>query len=175
MRGPRLHKSIAFVAVAAIVLVLDRLGKRAAVSELEVGARIPLVGELLSFARIETTEVALGLFRDWGERGPHVAFAVLSIFCVLLVLLFYRGLARGEHGSAAALGAILAGVLSNAWDRYESGVGLAFLHLGAPDAAHLPDFSLAELAILLGVVTLIVELLAHEMAARVQERPPRTR
>lgn len=171
----RPHKSVSFLLVAAVVLLLDRLGKRAAVSDLEVGARTPLIGDLLSFARIETSDVALGLFRGWGEGGPEIAFAVLSAFCIVLVLLFYRGLARGEHGSAAALGAILAGVSSNAYDRYESGVGLAFLHLGAPDAAHLPDFSLAELAILLGVVTLIVELLAHEMAARVQERPPRAR
>ena len=175
MREVRLHKSVPFLAVAAVVLLLDRLGKHAAVSDLEVGARTPLVGDLLSFARIETSDAALGLFRSWGPNASEIAFAALSFLCVAVVLLFYRGLARGEHGSAAALGAIFAGVVSNAYDRFESGVGLAFLHLGAPNAAHLPDFSLAELAILLGVVTLIVELLAHEMAARVQERPPRRR
>ena len=43
----------------------------------------------------------------------------------------------------------------------------------SPDGNRVPDFSVADVAIVLGVATLIVELLASEMAARATERAPR--
>jgi lipoprotein signal peptidase len=166
---------MALFGTALVVFGLDRFGKLAAMHSLAVGERTPLLGDLISGTHAESVGAALGLFHDLSPNGQAWVFGFLSILCALLVLSFYRGLAPGEHGSAAALGAILAGVLSNAFDRLRYGVGIDFLHVGAPDAAHLPNFNLADIAIALGVLTLIVDLLATEMAARAQERPRRSR
>jgi lipoprotein signal peptidase len=168
-------KTAALLGVGVVVFALDRYGKSRALDRLDVDECVPLLGDLMSFTRVESQGAALGLFADWPASLQATAFAVLSLVCAGLVLSFYRGLAPGEHGSAAALGAILAGVLSNALDRFRYGVGLDFLHLGPYDAAHLPDFNFADAAIFLGVLTLIVELLANEIAARAQERPRRSR
>jgi lipoprotein signal peptidase len=64
--------------------------------------------------------------------------------------------------------------VSNSVDRYRVGASLEFLHVGPTASSLLPDFNLADLAILLGVGALIVELLATEMAARAAERPRRS-
>jgi lipoprotein signal peptidase len=135
------------------------------------GERLPLLGDFLSLAHVESSGAALGLFRNWSPESQSMVFGFLSLVCATMVFSFYRGLARGEHGSAAALGAILAGVFSNAVDRFRFGAGIDFLHLGPADVNWMPDFSLADIAIVSGVVTLIVELLATEMATRAQERP----
>jgi len=100
------------------------------------------------------------------ERLP-----IVRVLSVIVILTFYRGLARGEHGSAAGLGAILGGIASNTIDRVRYGSGVDFLHVGSTTTNTLPDFNLADVAIVLGVVTLVVELLATEMATRVSERP----
>lgn len=157
------------------VFCLDRTGKYAAMSSLENGERAPLLGDLLSLTHVESLGAALGLFADWSVSSQTIVFAILSLTCAGLVVSFHRGLNAAETGSAAALGAILAGVLSNAFDRFRFGAGIEFLHLGPPDATHLPDFNFADVAIFLGVLTLIVELLATEMATRAQERPRRSR
>jgi signal peptidase II len=170
-----IRKGVALLVAALCVFGFDRLGKFNAMSSLAVGERAPFMGDLVSWTRVESTGAALGLLQGFSPAAQAWVFGLLSIICALLVMSFYRGLAPGEHGSAAALGAILAGVLSNAFDRVRFGFGVDFLHLGAPDAAHLPDFNVADVAILLGVLTLIVELLATEMAARAQERPRRSR
>ena len=147
----------------------DRFGKNWALAELAPGERIPLLGQWLSGARIESPAAALGLLSSFSDAGQSAALALIAILCLGLVAAFYRALTPREAGTAAALGAIAAGVASNAFDRFERGTGLDFLHLGRP-ASGLPDFNLADVAILMGVVALIVELLANEMAARAEER-----
>jgi signal peptidase II len=166
-------KRLAFFGVAIAVFGLDRATKHHALSTLEPGERVAYLGEILSLAHVRVPGAAFGLLEGWSGEARLVALALLSLACVGLIVAFYRGLAPGEHGSAAALGAVLGGVLGNLLDRLRYGVGVESLHLGAPSVEWLPDFSLSDLAIVLGVVTLIVEMLASEMAARAQERPRR--
>jgi signal peptidase II len=166
-------KRIAFFPVAVAVVSLDQFGKWYSTTTLEVGGRAPLLGDLLSVVHTPVTGGAFGLFRDWPASTQWIVFALLSLLATFVVLSFYRDLAPGEHGSAAALAAILGGVVSNGIDRLRLGSGLDFLDLGPLPSESLPHFNLADVAIVLGVVTLIVELLATEMATRASERPRR--
>ena len=164
-------KRIAFLLLAFTVILFDQLGKFHAARTIEIGGRVPLLGDLLALTHLPVAGGAFGFFQDWMPSSQLIGFALLSIMATLVIITFYRGLARGEHGSAAALGAILGGIASNTVDRVRYGSGFDFLHLGPVTADTVPDFNLADVAIVLGVVTLIVELLATEMAARVSERP----
>ena len=166
-------KRLAFIPLAFAVVLLDQLGKLHVARTIEVGTRVPMFGDVLALAHLPAAGGAFGLFRDWMPGAQLIGFALLSIVSIVVILLFYRGLAPGEHGSAAALGAILGGIASNTLDRVRYGSGVDFLHLGPVTSDALPDFNFADVAIVLGVVTLIVELLATEMAARASERPHR--
>ncbi len=168
---PPATKQWAFLPIAIALALVDRLGKWHATQTLEVGERAPLFGDLVALANLPAASSALGLFSGWGPSAQLGGFAVLSLIAITIIVSFYRGLAPGEHGSAAALGAILGGIASNGVDRFRYGSGLDFLHFGAASSESLPDFNLADVAIVVGVVTLIVELLATEMAARASERP----
>ena len=164
-------KRLAFFPLSFAVVLLDQLGKFQVARTIEVGARAPLIGDVLSLAHLPAAGGAFGFFRDWVPSAQLTGFALLSIVSIAVIVLFYRGLAPGEHGSAAALGAIFGGIASNSLDRVRYGSGVDFLHLGSVTADTLPDFNIADIAIVLGVVTLIIELLATEMAARASERP----
>ena len=162
---------IAFLPLAFVIVLLDQLGKLHVARTIEIGTRVPLLGDLLAWTHLPAAGGAFGFFRDWLPTAQLVGFALLSVLSVIVILTFYRGLARGEHGSAAGLGAILGGIASNTIDRVRYGSGVDFLHVGSTTTNTLPDFNLADVAIVLGVVTLVVELLATEMATRVSERP----
>ena len=164
-------KQLVFLPLAASVVSIDQLGKLHATETIAVGARVPWVGDLLALTHLPEAGGAFGLFRDWPPASQLIGFALLSIAAIIVVVSFYRGLAPGEPGSAAALGAILGGIMSNGFDRVRYGSGIDFIHLGSVEANTLPDFNLADVAIVLGLVTLIVELLATEMATRASERP----
>jgi len=164
-------KRAAFLPVALLALLLDQLGKFHTTTTLEVGARTPLVGDVLSLTHVPSMGGAFGFFRDWLPGAQLIGFALLALCATVIIVSFYRGLAPREQGSAAALGAMLGGIASHAVDRLRYGSGLDFLHLGPITSNAVPDFNIADIAIVLGVVTLIVELLASEMAARASERP----
>ncbi len=172
--GSKGSKYASFGLVAALVLVLDQLGKRHVASAVEVGERVPIIGSLLAWTHVPAAGGALGLFRNWSPNAELAGYGILSIIAAIVVFVFLRSLAPRDFGTAVALGAVLAGIVSNSLDRYRLGASINFLHVGPPAASPLPDFNLADLAILLGVGTLIVELLATEMAARAAERPRRS-
>ncbi len=164
-------KRLVFIPLAAAVVLFDQLGKLHVARTIEVGARIPFFWDVLALAHLPAAGGAFGFFRDWLPGAQLIGFALLSIVSIFVVILFYRGLAPGEHGSAAALGAILGGIASNTLDRVRYGSSVDFLHLGPVTSDALPDFNIADVAIVLGLVALVVELLVTEMAARASERP----
>jgi lipoprotein signal peptidase len=164
-------KRIAFLPVALLAVLFDQVGKFHTTTTLEVGARRPLVGDVLALTHVPSMGGAFGFFRDWLPGAQLIGFALLSLCATAIIVSFYRHLAPREQGSAAALGAMLGGIVSHTFDRLRYGSGLDFLHLGPITSNAVPDFNLADIAIILGVVTLIVELLASEMAARASERP----
>lgn len=166
-------KRAAFLPMAFIAVLVDQLGKYHTTTKIDVGAREPLAGDWISLTHMPSMSGAFGFFGDWLPGAQLTGFALLALCATLLIVNFYRGLAPGEQGSAAALGLMLGGISSHGIDRLRFGSGLDFLHLGGTESNALPDFNMADVAIVLGVATLIVELLATEMAARASERPDR--
>jgi len=167
-------KYAAFGVVGAAVLLIDQLGKRHVAEALAIGERVPLMGSALAWAHAPEAGGALGLLREWSPRAELAAHALLSLVAAILVAVFLRSLAPRDLGTAAALGAVLGGVASNGLDRLRHGRSIDFLHVGPPASNPLPDFNFADLAVVLGVGTLIIELLATEIAARAAERPRRS-
>lgn len=157
--------------MAVVALALDQLGKLHVTNTLAVGDRVPLLGDWIALTHVPSMGGAFGVFREWVPGAQLIGFSAMAIATTLMIVVFYRGLAPREQGSAAALGSMLGGIASHTVDRLRYGSGLDFLHLGSTESNALPDLSLADVAIVLGVATLIVELLATEMAARVSERP----
>lgn len=164
-------KRVVFLPTAMAALALDQLGKAHAMQRLEVGAREPLLGDALAWTHAPSMGGAFGFFSDWLPSAQLMGFAMLALSATVICVLFYRGLAPGEQGSAAALGAMLGGIASHSLDRLRFATGVDFLHVGPIGSNIVPDFNVADIAIVLGVVTLIVELLASEMVARASERP----
>ncbi len=164
-------KRAAFLPVAIVALGLDQLVKRHVTQTLDVGDRAPLLGDALALTHVPAVGGAFGVFRDWLPGAQLIGFSALALCATVAIVGYYRALAPREQGNAAGLGAMLGGIASHALDRLRYGSGLDSLHVGPLDSNAVPDFSLADVAIVLGVATLVVELLATEMAGRAAERP----
>ena len=138
-------------AMAAVVLVLDRLTKTWVLGTLAGGRHSALGGR-----------VPLSLYREysgvWHAAGVPVGFLVLSAAALGIAgWVIYRR--RGLHWlSYLALGLILGGAVGNLIDRIRFGYVLDFLYFKLIDFAifNVADMGLVAGSILLGVYLLFI-------------------
>ena len=136
-----------FFAVALVVVVLDRIAK------LVVQAQIPLGGQvqLLPFLWLEDGQNSGAAFGI--GRNATVIFAAASVV-VSVGLVLYAIFSRMRLWTALALGLVLGGAAGNGYDRLVHGEVTDFI------ALHwFPTFNLADSAVTVGVVLLLLEYL----------------
>jgi signal peptidase II len=143
-------------AVAIIVLVLDQVTKAlivAAIGPAQSASAINLVGGWLSLEYVENRGAAFGLFSGAGPLLPVLAAAVLMV----LAWSALRSPQQPLH-NLVAFGLILGGALGNLVDRLRFGFVIDFVSVG-----WWPNFNLADSAICLGVVLMLLGWLSPEL------------
>jgi len=157
--------------LSGLVLVLDQLTKRWADAQLVLHQPKALT-PFLSLALAYNRGAAFSLLSDQGgwQRWLFVALAAAASLGILIWIL---RLGRRDHLIAAALALILGGALGNLTDRLLLGyvvdfIDFQFRSLGGwpgftPDG-HWPAFNLADSAIDLGAVLLVIDALRPRRA-----------
>ncbi|MDP6785780.1 MAG: signal peptidase II [Rhodospirillales bacterium] len=143
------------IAVAILVVALDQASKW---WMLEHVMRPPRVIELTGFFNLVmgwNRGVSFGLFNT---NSPYNAW-VLSAIALVIVMALAVWLRRARSPLlAAALGLVIGGALGNVVDRLRFGAVFDFLDLHAA-GYHWPAFNLADSAITVGAVMLVVDSL----------------
>ena len=140
--------------VAAVVVIADRPVKWWAIDAL---ADTPYGVEILPFFNlvlVENRGISFGLFGG-GTLPPSLLAAVALAVTLALVIWLRRVETRLL---AAAIGLVIGGALGNVIDRFRYGAVVDFLDLHWDDF-HWPAFNLADAAISVGVVVLLMDAL----------------
>ena len=135
-----------FFTVALVVFVLDRLTKSIVSATVPYGTEVPVLGHLAGITNVRNTGAAFGL----APVGPW--FFLIASLAVSIGLAVYVMRKPSDLRADVVLGLILGGALGNAIDRVINGGGVTdFVNV------HFwPVFNLADSAISIGVVLLIV-------------------
>lgn len=158
---------------AAGVFAADRVTKAWVERSLSPGEVWPVFDGLVHLTHIRNPGAAFGLFADADPMARAVLFSVAVALALGLAVYQLIALEPAERGVAAALGLVTGGALGNLADRLP-GLGLGsgevvdFLHVDLWSGYDWPDFNLADVAIVLGVVGLLVDVLTRESALRAQ-------
>ena len=144
--------------VAAVVFALDQLAKLgiARTIGLDEFAPIQRVTGFFNLRFVANHGVSLGLFQAGSDTGRLALIAMTGAIAAAVAFWMTRERNRADQG---ALGLILGGALGNIVDRARLGfvVDYADLHLG--EWRPFLVFNLADAAITLGVVALLVRAL----------------
>lgn len=139
--------------VAGIVIVLDQWTKslvRANIPDFTSMAPIPGLENYLLFEHVHNYGAAFGILQGLG--GPLIIVAVI----VALAMLFYiRYIPAAAWFVLVLLGLQLGGALGNVIDRINQGYVTDFVRLGIPGIYYIPNFNVADNAIVFGVIGLI--------------------
>ena len=138
------------LAIAGLVVVLDQLTKWAILTWLD---RAIALTPFFNLVVVWNRGVSFGMFHSAGALGPWV----LSGLALAVVVLLVGWLRRVYHYlTAAGLGLIIGGALGNVIDRARFGAVVDFLDFHAL-GWHWPAFNIADSAIFVGAVLLLVD------------------
>ena len=146
----KLHTSL-FLALA--VLVLDFASKRWVESVLFPGEQIPLTG-FFNLVLTYNAGAAFSFLSDASGWQRWFFSAIAAVASVFIVHLLRKHAA--EKLFCVTLSLILGGALGNLWDRITLGHVVDFLDFYAA-GYHWPAFNVADSAIFVGAMLLIVE------------------
>ena len=133
---------------------------------------IVLSPDFLMLRYAENPGAAFGLFRKLpaGARGP--LFHLVSIGAVVLITFYYLRLAgtREERWALVGLPLVLGGAIGNWVDRLARGFVIDFIEAHWKDTYTWPSFNVADSAIVVGVVLLLIDgMVRHERRATVPQ------
>ncbi|MCC6208054.1 MAG: signal peptidase II [Gammaproteobacteria bacterium] len=139
------------------VLVSDQLSKAWIVATLSLYERIPLL-PFLDITRVHNRGAAFS-FLSSAAGWQRWFFTALALAVSVAILLWLRRLPREQRGLAAGLALVLGGALGNVWDRLQFGYVVDFIDVYY-GSWHWPAFNVADSAISIGAVLLILDALA---------------
>lgn len=163
---PKLRVLLGTLLVTVASDQLSKLWVAAHVGSAGTADRIAVIEDFFYLTHVRNPGAAFGLLRDWPESWRLAVFSLVAVITITVVFSFYRSLAPGERLNTFALALVMGGAIGNGIDRVLYGAVIDFIHIRIRSDLAWPDFNLADSFIVLGVVTLILELLAAEGASR---------
>lgn len=157
-------------AFAIVVIVLDQLTKAWIISGLslqEVG-RIPVLPPILNFSWVENTGVSFGLFGGGEARWGLTIFSI-----VVSAGLGWWAMKADRRLLVTAIGLVMGGALGNVIDRVRFGYVVDFIDFSGTGVFPWV-FNVADSAITVGVVLLILDSLKSDRPAQVGAAPEKS-
>ncbi len=145
--------------LAAVVCGLDQFTKALAAGYLELHRPLALIPGL-QFRLTYNSGAAFSFLSDASGWQRWFFIGITLLICSFILAWLYR-LQKAEFWSGVALGLVLGGALGNLWDRLALGAVLDFIDVYYGQW-HWPAFNLADSAISVGAVILILVSLGEE-------------
>lgn len=155
--GRRRASALRWLWLTGVVLALDQLTKVWVSASFSLYERINVL-PLLDITRVHNRGAAFS-FLSSASGWQRWFFAALALAVSVMIVVWLRRLAPGQHRLAAGLALVLGGALGNLWDRLLHGYVVDFIDVYYQDW-HWPAFNLADSAITIGAALLILDALA---------------
>ena len=161
MKIPRI--ALAAYGFAILIVVIDQLTKAWVLSGLDLRelGRVPVWPPIFNLTWVENRGVSFGLFGDGSARWMLSGFSV-----VVAGVLAWWALKADRRLLVSSIGLIMGGAIGNVIDRIRFGFVVDFLDFSGTGVFPWV-FNIADSAITIGVILLILDSLLSERAAKV--------
>ena len=153
------------LAVAPLIVVADQFTKHLVNSSLAPYGTVTVIENFLYLSHVRNPGGAFGVL-SWVHPG---AFVLVAAGAIGVIFLFYTSLGPAQRLPALALSLILGGAVGNLCDRIRLGQVVDFIDVHWR-SFKWPAFNVADAAITIGVILLVIELLATEGESREEAR-----
>nr|WP_321316037.1 signal peptidase II [uncultured Ligilactobacillus sp.] len=144
---------LGYIFISFIILVIDQIVKWQIVIHIPLNTTISFIPHILSLSNVRNTGAAWSIF-----AGQQLLFFIISIIALIVMVVLLK---RNNHDKlfALALAFMIGGTLGNFLDRLRLGYVIDMFTL---DFINFPIFNIADCALTIGVVLLIIALFKGE-------------
>jgi len=147
-----------YLGLLGAVVLLDQATKALVVARLGLHEYTEVVDGLLSISHVHNRGAAFGVLSDASVPYQHLLLAGLSVVALLAIAYYFVRLPPAAWLPRTALALVLGGAVGNLIDRIRLGYVVDFVHVFWRDHVW-PDFNVADSAITVGVVLLVLDIL----------------
>lgn len=147
-------KSAFWLLLSLLAIVLDQWTKSVAVAHLVYAQPVPVM-PMLNWTLLHNYGAAFSFLSDAGGWQRYFFTSLASVVSVIFAVWLLR-LPKNTVVLAAALSLILGGAIGNLIDRVTLGYVVDFIHVYYKDS-HFPAFNIADSAITLGVILMLID------------------
>ena len=159
--------SLPFFGLALVVILLDQYTKGLASGGLEYGQPVRVFW-WFNLTLQHNTGAAFSFLNDAGGWQRYFFSAAAIVISTALAIWLYV-MPRGQRLLALSLGLILGGALGNLWDRVALGYVVDFISVHYENY-YFPAFNIADSAISVGAVGMLLDSFVYRDSAVVGER-----
>jgi signal peptidase II len=152
---------VAFLGMAALVVVLDQVTKAWLVANVAPGEVLKVVGDWVRLVFSQNSGALFGMFRE-----SALLFGLVSLGVVGLIVLYHARSGRSVYLSIA-LGLLLGGALGNLTDRLRLGYVVDFVDIGMGDFRWY-TFNVADAAVSTAIVMLVLAAVFPKLTGGVE-------
>ncbi len=151
--------------ISVLVIAFDRLTKLWVSKHIVEGDAITVIPGVFRISHVQNPGAAFSLFTD----SPHPdltrwLLTTFSLLAAVVVLLVLRKIGRRFSLTALSMALVFGGAIGNVWDRLRYGTVVDFLEVHIIHY-HWPDFNIADSAIVIGGILLLLDSLRSSASA----------
>ena len=143
--------------IAAAVIALDQYTKYLICANLGLYGRIEVIPGYLDIIHIRNSGVAFGFLKGFGTQYKTLSLIGVAAVAVFLLGFLISQVRRDQKLQAFSLALILGGAIGNIIDRFRLGEVVDFVDAHWQDMYHWPAFNVADMAISIGIVLLLID------------------
>ena len=148
-------KPVRFYLIAIVIILADQITKSSIIRTLALGQTKPALGNFLVLTYTRNTGGAFSLM-----QGGNYLFIVVASLAIVALLFAYHKYQFRQLSMSAALSLALGGAVGNLVDRIRFGYVVDFFDFqGGTGHTLWPIFNVADSAISVGIVVLILRML----------------
>lgn len=144
--------------VFIICLLLDIVSKHIVEAKIGLYDKINVIGSFVQLTKIYNRGGVFGIM-----QGHQNFFLIVSVVVLVLLFLFYFFEKKKSYPFTCAMGLIFSGAVGNILDRLMGKPGVVdFIYIGIDKIYKWPAFNVADSAIVIGAILLIIVFYKQE-------------
>jgi signal peptidase II len=154
-------KRIPYLALTAIVIILDAWTKWLVATKIDLHEAIPIIPNLFQLVHVRNTGAAFGIGANADSKIVPLLLNVGAIAVFIVVVVYAMRSAITDRVLQTGLHLILGGAIGNLLDRFRFGYVVDFLDaymIWGGREHHWPAFNVADSAICIGIALLFLDM-----------------